>query len=96
MIVLSLFKGLIEVPDRRPTRREIALLVAERNGLRLSEMISDTRAFRYSHPRQEAMWHMAQHGYNRCEIGRTLKRTSWTVRHGVERHEKRLAEARIH
>lgn len=76
---------------RRPTRREIALEVAARHGLTIEELAGPEVHYRFAHPRQEAMWRMAQHGYNRGEIGRTLNRTTWTVQHGCQAHAARQA-----
>lgn len=92
MIVLSLFRGLIEVPAPRLTMREIAMSVAEKYGLTLLDLMGESRLARIAHPRQEAMWLIRQGG--RCSlpmIGRFFGRDHTTILHGVRAHELRIA-----
>jgi chromosomal replication initiator protein len=92
VIVMSLFKGLIEVPDLR-TMKQIAEEVAVTHKITMGEMMSQARCFRASHPRQEAMWLMRQTGrYSYPQIGRFFGKDHTTVLHAERQYEKRLAE----
>ena len=89
----SLYRGLIPVPPReRRAKVDILREVMERYDLTAAQLRGDTRCRAVAHPRQEAMWLMFQEGYGDSNIAHFLNRTSWTVTHGREAHQKRLDE----
>ena len=93
-IFLSLWKGLIHVPPRRATMREIAEQVARQHGLSLAHLVGPQRAQRYSRPRQEAMWRMCEAGrWSLPRIGMFFDRDHTTILHGRRAHQARLDAA---
>ena len=91
MIVLSLFRGLINVPQ---SMREIATLVAERHGLTLEELRGPSRKHRVSRPRQEAMAFMRAEGrFSYPQIARYFGKDHTTVLHAVRAHAARYEMA---
>lgn len=95
MIVLSLFRGLIEVPDRKPSMREIAERVAAQYELSLADLRGPTKPRKIAHARQEAMAKIyAQGGLSNAQVGRFFGgRDHTTVVHARQQHARRVAEA---
>lgn len=95
MIVLSLFKGEIEidVAPRKLTMREIVADVAERRGFTVDELIGPGRHKRLSRARHEAFALIyAQGRLSLPEIGRRFGgRDHTTVLHGIRAHKARQA-----
>lgn len=90
-LVLSLYRGLIEVIPPPPTMREIATEVATKHGLTLDELRGPQRARRFAHPRQEAFaLAMATGRFSTPQVGRFFgDRDHATVIYGVRAYEAR-------
>lgn len=93
--ILSAMRGTVPqgaslpVPTYRRRMTDIAAAVALANDLTATELKSDAREIRISHPRQDAMRAMHEEGFSLPVIGRFFKRDHTTVLHGV-----RAAKAR--
>lgn len=86
-LVLSLYRGLIEVVPPPPTMREIAVGIATKHGLTLDELMGPQRAWRFSHPRQEAMAAIvATRRFSFPQIGRFFNRDHTTVLYAARIH----------
>lgn len=94
-IVLSLWRGLLVVPERRATRLQIAEEVAARYGVSVEALRGPLRHKAFTVPRQEAMWRMVKaHRWSTPQIGDFFGgRDHTTVLHACKAHEKRMAEA---
>ena len=95
-VVLSLFRGLMLVPARRRTMREIGEAVAARYGLRLEHIRGPSLERKHVVPaRQEAMAIAYQTGrWSDAAIGRYFGgRDHSTVNHARRRYEGRQAVA---
>lgn len=89
MIVLSLFRGLIETDPKPLTMKAIAEEVCERYGLTLEELKGPGTYRRVARPRQEAYAIMYATGrYSYPQIGRFFGgRDHTAVYYGIRRHE---------
>jgi chromosomal replication initiator protein len=93
-VVLSLWRGLIEVSPKAPTVDTIQKMVATYYGLSQSELISERRARSVARPRQVGMW-LAKQLTRRSlpDIGyRFGGRDHTTVIHAVRQIEKLRGE----
>lgn len=81
------------VRHRPPTVKDIAWEVAQEHGLSLDDIRNGSRAFRFSHPRQEAMRRAHEAGYSLPQIARFWGYDHTTVLHGVRAAQKRLHRA---
>lgn len=93
-VLLSLWRGLIEVAPTKMTRKEIIEAVARRHDMTPDELCGPQRSQRYARARWEAMWWMRQQGrWSLPQIGQALgKRDHTTVMHGLRRYEELLRE----
>jgi chromosomal replication initiation ATPase DnaA len=103
MIVLSLFKGVIETDSRgivRPPLNPLRALLretAEDHGLEPETLLSKSRCHPIAHPRQDFMWRARQmkradgtHRFSSPRIAAFLGLSDHTtVLHGVKAHAKR-------
>lgn len=92
MIVLSLWKGLVEA--RRYSRAAIRRAVEEvaaKHAVPMRELTGPAKHRSLAYIRQEAMWSARQTtGASFPEIGRVLNRDHTTVIHGVRAHAARI------
>jgi len=93
--VLSLFRGLIFIPPKRRTMREIAEDVARRYCVHVDDLRSDSRVRWLAWPRQEAFALCKATGlFSYPQIGQFFgDRDHTTVLYGERAYKKRLAKA---
>lgn len=70
-----------------PTGREILLEIAEHHGLTVADLQGPERTYKYTRPRQHAMWALRRRGLSYPRIGQLLHRDHTTCILGVRRHE---------
>ncbi len=86
------------IPLAVPTMKDIAQDVANRHGIAVDDLMGQSRAYMYSHPRQEAFYlcrqvmRRGEPRYSLPQIGRFFDRDHSSVHWGVAQHAKRLAE----
>lgn len=92
-LVLSLWRGLIEVPPPPAAMmRDIANRVAGRHSLTMADLSGRSKSRHIAIARQEAMWEVWQTtGYSFPRIGAFFKRDHTTVLHNVRVHARRRA-----
>lgn len=92
--VQSLWRGLMDLSQCRPSRADIKRDVASRYRLSVSELEGPSKSRRVAHPRQEAMFEMYHWGYSGFQAGQALGgRDSTTCHYGASRHALRLGLA---
>lgn len=86
-------RDIIWLPGSPKTAKQIIAHVAERRGMSVKEMLSQTRRRPVARARQEAMWELRQRTrLSLPAIAERLKlKDHTTVLHGVRAHEARLA-----
>ncbi len=77
---------------RKPTVRDIARQVAEESGISFAEIMSRSRVWRFSHPRQEAMRRAHCAGFSLNQIGNLWGYDHTTVMHGIKSATHRMEE----
>lgn len=95
--MLSLWRGEILVAVPMVTMKEIAAEVCHEHGIRLSDLLGQSRERRFAWPRQEAMWRMSAQAmtngsprYSLPQIGAFMGgRDHSTVVHGIKAHAER-------
>lgn len=99
--LLSLYKGVISTPPRRPgtlsdaTFKRVLNQVAERTGIAAEAILGDSRTRRIAQPRQELMWRLHRLGYSYPAIACKLKRDHTSCLHGVRAHQARIITQEI-
>ena len=92
--VLSLYRGVINIPDRK-SWRQIAAEVADEHGITLERMLSRSQARDVAWPRQEAMARIYATGrYSLPQIGKWFDRDHSTVHWACQRVAKRAQQLR--
>jgi chromosomal replication initiator protein len=88
--MLSIWKG--ELPNPKPTMREMAMEVAEKHGVTLEDLQGPSRTQKLATARQEAMARIYATGrYSTTQVGRFFGgRDHTTVMHGCRAHARRL------
>jgi chromosomal replication initiation ATPase DnaA len=90
---LSLWAGRVPLPPcERPSMREIIAETAAKHDMSIRDLKADTRAWRYSHARHEAMFRMKAEGYSHKQIVDSLGLKDHTSSvWGCKAHAARLA-----
>lgn len=93
VVAFSLWKGDIR-PSRAPVMDAIVHAAAEAYGITVDDLKGRSTRKEFARPRQHAMYLMAQYSHLSLPmIGRFFGRDHTTVLHGVQAHERRMAEA---
>lgn len=87
-------RDIIWLPSGKITAKQIIRSVAEKHGMTVEVLLSESRLKRIAHARQEAMWEIRRRtklSFPQIaeRLGRKDHTTAW---HGVRAHERRLAE----
>lgn len=94
-IVVSLWKGQMEVPPERRAMREILEEISQSYDVSFDALRGPGAFRKLSIPRQHAMWLMAQQNHLSLPmIGAFLGgRDHTTILHGIRAHGRRIADA---